>query len=263
MRFAVRAKTVPKNIGDIRMWKIHGAGIAAGICAMSLGVASGSACAQSAGSFSVSTGWTHAVINGSADPLTLVSVGGKTVNQTETGTGGHANDANTLGVMLEYYVTDHIGVALQGGYPIYLDFEGSGAFAKYGVIAHAKPGVPQLNVRYHFFEAQSKFRPFVGIGVNYTWIYNGAITNSAFLHDSVGPGGSATVSGSSSWNPVFEIGGNYKLSKHWSITGSLAYMPLKTTLTLTGTTAAGVTLVSKAKVGLNPLISFVGVTYTF
>ncbi|WP_431228987.1 OmpW/AlkL family protein [Burkholderia contaminans] len=230
---------------------------------MSLGVVNGSACAQSAGSFSVSTGWTHAVINGSADPLTIESVGGRTVNQTETGTGGHAKDANTLGVMLEYYVTDHIGVALLGGYPVYLDFEGSGSLSKYGIIAHAKPGVPQLNLRYHFFEAQSAFRPFVGVGVNYSWVYNGAITNRAFLNDLLGPGSSATVEGTSSWNPVFEVGGNYKLSKHWSLTGTLAYMPLKSTLTLAGTTAAGVKIVSKTRITLNPIISFVGVTYTF
>jgi outer membrane protein len=126
-----------------------------------------------------------------------------------------------------------------------------------------KPMPPAIEVRYHLFSAESKFRPFIGLGVNYTWFTQVRTTNSQFVTDSLGPGGSAHASLSSSWNPVFEAGANYAITKHWSVGASLGYVPVKTHLTLYGQTATGTQIVSKSTLRLNPLNVFLNVAYTF
>jgi len=218
---------------------------------------------QMAGSFTLATGWLHVAPQSSATPLTVESIGGMTVNQQLPGTGAHATSTDTMGITTEYYVTDHIGVATLIGLPLTVNLVGDGALAKYGTLGSTRPVPPAIVLRYHLFEAQSKFRPFVGLGVNYTWFTQVRTTNSQFVTDSLGPGGSAHASLSSSWNPVFEVGAYYAVTKHWSVGASVGYVPLKTHLTLDGTTADGTHVVSRSTIRINPVNAFLNVAYTF
>jgi len=222
-----------------------------------------SAHAQSAGSTTISLGWAHISPVSSSDPLTITSIGGQPANMTQPGTGSVALSSDTVGMLLEHYFTDHIGVATLAGFPVYLNLEGTGTFAKYGVIGKGRPWAPQVILTYHLFSAESKFRPFAGVGVSYTWFTNAHVTNTAFITQSFGPGGSASASASSSWNPVFAAGANYRFSKHWMAGFSLLYIPASTNLTLTGRTATGTEIVSKTTVRLRPIITFVNASYVF
>lgn len=219
--------------------------------------------AQTAGSNVVSFGWTHIAPLSSSTPLTITSIGGQPANQELAGTGGKAGSANTAGFSGEHYFTDDIGVALVGGFPIYLNLAGTGSLQHYGVVGKARPWAPQLLLRYHLFSAQSKFRPFVGVGVNYSWFTNARVTNGDFISQTFGPGGSASVKASSSWNPVFEIGANYAFDKHWSAGLAVAYIPASTEITLTGRTAAGLESTTKTKVYLRPIITCLSISYVF
>ncbi|TDN62079.1 OmpW family outer membrane protein [Paraburkholderia sp. BL10I2N1] len=186
--------------------KVRSAGMAVCICSAAL---AGNANSQTAGSFTLATGWLHVAPQGNATPLTVESVGGIAVNKELPGTGAHATSTDTMGITTEYYVTDNIGIATLIGLPLTVNLVGEGALAKYGTLGSTRPIPPAIVLRYHLFAAQSKFRPFVGLGVNYTWFTQVRTTNSQFVTDSLGPGGSAHASLSSSWNPVFEIGANY------------------------------------------------------
>ncbi|MDH6147662.1 outer membrane protein [Paraburkholderia sp. WSM4179] len=239
---------------------INTVGMAACICSAAL---TEHADAQSAGSITLSTGWLHIAPQGNATPLTVESVGGETVNRQLSGTGAHATSTNTVGITTEYYVTDNIGVAMLFGLPLTVNLVGDGTLAKYGNLGSTRPMPPAIELRYHLFSAGSKLRPFIGLGVNYTWFTQVRTTNSQFVMDSVGPGGSAHATLSSSWNPVFEIGANYAIAKHWSVGTSVNYMPVKTKLTLDGQTATGTQIVSQSTLRLNPLSVFVNVAYTF
>ncbi|WP_175902620.1 OmpW/AlkL family protein [Burkholderia seminalis] len=219
--------------------------------------------AQTAGSITTSVGWLHVAPQGDATPLTVQSVGGATVNQQMPGTGAHASSTDTMGITTEYYVTDNIGVAMLFGLPLTVNLVGDGTLQKYGTLGTTRPMPPAIEVRYHLFSAESKFRPYVGIGVNYTWFTQVRATNHQFVTDSVGPGGSARATLSSSWNPVFELGASYAMTKHWSIGASVGYMPVKTHLTLYGQTATATQIVSTSTLRLNPVNVFLNVAYTF
>ncbi|MBB2925892.1 outer membrane protein [Paraburkholderia silvatlantica] len=230
------------------------------ICTAAL---AGNANAQSAGSFTVATGWLHVAPQGNATPLTVESVGGIAVNRELSGTGAHATSTDTLGITTEYYVTDHIGIATLFGLPLTVNLVGDGTLSKYGTLGTTRPMPPAVELRYHLFEAQSKFRPFVGLGVNYTWFTQVRATNNQFITDSVGPGGSIHATLSASWNPVFEVGASYAFAKHWSVGASVGYMPIRTHMTLYGQTANGTQIVSKSTLRIEPINVFVNVAYTF
>ncbi|KXV03128.1 OmpW family protein [Caballeronia sp. EK] len=234
--------------------------MAACICSAAL---TDNAHAQSAGSITLSTGWLHVAPQGNATPLTVESVGGVAVNQQLAGSGAHPTSTDTVGITAEYYVTDNIGVAMLVGLPLKVNLVGEGTLQKYGNLGSTKPMPPAIELRYHLFSAESKFRPFIGLGVNYTWFTQVRISNSQFVTDNLGPGGSAHAELSSSWNPVFEIGANYAITKHWSVGTSVGYIPVKTHLTLYGQTATGTQIVSTSTLRLNPLNVFVNVAYTF
>ncbi|CAL8480765.1 outer membrane protein (plasmid) [Caballeronia sp. S22] len=239
---------------------IGSAGMAACICSAML---TDNANAQSAGSITLATGWLHVAPQGNATPLTVESIGGVAVNQQLAGSGAHPTSTDTVGITTEYYVTDNIGVAMLLGLPLKVDLVGEGTLQKYGNLGSTKPIPPAIELRYHLFSAGSKFRPFIGLGVNYTWFTQVRISNSQFVTDNLGPGGSAHADLSSSWNPVFEIGANYAMTKHWSVGTSVGYIPVKTRLTLYGQTAKGTQIVSTSTLRLNPLNVFVNVAYTF
>ncbi|MCA8276089.1 outer membrane beta-barrel protein [Burkholderia sp. AU30280] len=236
------------------------AGAAVCICSASL---ADHADAQTAGSITTSAGWLHIAPQGDATPLTVQSVGGMTVNQQLAGTGAHASSTDTLGITTEYYITDNIGVAMLLGMPLKVNLIGDGTLQKYGTLGTTRPMPPAIELRYHLFSAASKFRPYLGIGANYTWFTQVRATNSQFIYDSFGPGGSARATLSASWNPVFELGANYALTRHWSVGTSVNYMPVKTHLTLYGQTATGTPIVSRSTLRLNPLSVFLNVAYTF
>jgi outer membrane protein len=239
---------------------INSAGTAACICSATL---ANNANAQTAGSLTLATGWLHVAPQGDATPLTVATIGGVTVNRELSGSGAHATSTDTVGIVTEYYVTDNIGVAMLFGLPLKVNLVGDGTLQKYGNLGSTMPIPPAIDLRYHLFSAGSKFRPFIGLGVNYTWFTQVRTTNSQFVTDSFGPGGSARATLSSSWNPVFEVGANYAITKHWSVGTSVNYIPVKTNLTLDGQTASGTKIVSKSTLRLYPLSVFLNVAYTF
>nr|WP_092414704.1 OmpW family outer membrane protein [Collimonas sp. OK307] len=225
--------------------------------------AAGMAQAQTAGSNVISLGWLHATPHNESTPLTATSINGTPVNIVQPGTGFAALSATTVGLTFAHYFTDNISAEFIGGFPTKLKFVGTGTLEKAGVIGEAMPLSPTVFVRYHFYDAESKFRPYVGLGVNYTKFVQGKITNPDFVHGLLGPGSTATVSASSSWNPAFVVGASYAIDEHWSYGVSVSYVPIKTNATLTGTTAGGVVVVSHASDKLRPVTTFVNIGYRF
>lgn len=222
-----------------------------------------SAHAEGAGSTVVSMGWAHIDPQSGSDPLTVTGIAGNPVHMEIGGSGAAARNGDTGGIAFEHYLTDNIGAALVGGWPGNLQLEGQGTLASYGVIGKARPWSPQFLLRYHFNSAHSDIRPFVGIGVNYFWMTDQKITNSRFVTENFGPGGSAKVETSSSWNPVYQIGVDYKISDRWSAGVAVSYIPVDTKVKLTGRTAAGTEIISQTTVRLRPITTFFNLSYSF
>ena len=240
------------------------------------GAICGSAMAQSAGSVITSVGATWLDFGpSSATALQSTSAAG---TFTSTGTGGQIHNAFTAELALTYFITDNIALNLATGVPPKLKLYAQGTVAPFGPsgpklpldnlqpLATTRSWPPILFLRYYFGEAQTRLRPFVGIGVNYSWFSHTELnpTFNAALQKVAGPGGQVTASLSSSWNPAFNAGASYNIDKNWFATTSITYLPLKTNATVSAISAKGQSvLVSKTHITANPWIVFAGIGYRF
>ncbi|KDB06623.1 OmpW family protein [Burkholderia sp. lig30] len=231
-----------------------------GAVALAFALAAGTAQAQSAGSIYFSTGWFHFAPQDSSDPLFVYGRGNLSINQSVPNTGAGINDADTLGLASGYFITDHIAAELVAGVPPRFDITGKGRFDRFGVLGHANQWSPALVFKYFFNDANAKFRPYLGLGATYVWFTGAKITNTAFEQGVLG--GPTTATTSNQWAPVFNAGFQYNFTNHWFAGLSLSYVPVSVTATFTTATRAG-TETSKAKINLNPIVTYLNVGYRF
>jgi outer membrane protein len=235
-----------------------------------------SAMGQSAGSLVTSVGGAWLDFGpSSATPLQSSSALG---TFTSSGTGGQIHNTFTLELSTTYFVTDHIAFDLATGIPPKLQLYAQGNAKPFGAggpalnlgnlqpLATTRSWAPILFLKYYFFDAQTKLRPFIGVGANYTW-YSHTNLNSTFsgaLQEIAGPGGQAKASLSPSWNPAFTAGAAYNISKNWYATASVTYLFLKTNATVSAVAANGQTVLSnKTRITADPVIVFLGLGYRF
>ncbi|HZZ06854.1 OmpW/AlkL family protein [Paraburkholderia sp.] len=274
------------------MKKIYFAILAAGLSA--------SAHAQHAGDNVAALGWFHIMPQDSSSPLTT-NVAPTPINTplrlpssfTSSGTGLSTNSANTVGLTISHYLTDHIAVTTVAGVPPVFKIYGHGIIkppGPAGALGQQDLGDPQANsivksvrqwspallFQYYFNAPTAKFRPFVGIGVSYNWFSDVQLSQNfvqstqnnlgAVLAAGAGKPGQTQVSAkaSSSWQPVFNAGLTYAITDHWGLVASVTYIPLKTTSSVIIKAADGTELgVSKAELKADPIISFLAVSYKF
>ncbi len=91
--------------------------------------------AQSAGTFYVTAGWFHFAPQSSSDPLQVTSP----IHEPFPGSGASVNDADTFGMSLGYFITDHISAELEGGVPPKFDINGTGTLSS---ARHARQRAP-------------------------------------------------------------------------------------------------------------------------
>ena len=169
--------------------------------------------------------------------------GGAIMVSPTTGSGDTLDvQPNTqLGLTLSYMVTDNWGVELLGATPFSHSVEMGGA-----EVAKVKHLPPSLMAQYYFGDAQSKVRPYVGAGVNYT-----------FFFDEKGRGAldGAKVDVDSSWGVAAQAGIDMAVTDNLFVNSSIWYMNIESDVTVNGT------VVDKTKI--NPIGLMVGVGYRF
>lgn len=210
--------------------------------------------AQSAGSIYLSTGWFHFAPQSSSDPLTLTTPLG---SATVPNTGASISDADTIGFSVGYFVTDHIATQFDIGVPPTFNITGSGQLGAFGQLGQAKQWSPALLLKYYFNAPQSKFRPYLGVGVSRIWFTDAKITNGVF-EQAVFNGGPTTVSADSSWAPVFNGGFSYAFTDHWFAGVSISYLPFSTTAKISSPFVQ-----AQTKVKINPIVTYVNLGYRF
>jgi outer membrane protein len=220
--------------------------------------------AQSAGSTVIGLGWVHFAPMDSSDPLKVEGV-------AVPNTGTRVDNADTLGITITHFFTDHIALEQAGGIPAKFTFTGTGVLASPSInpLGDVKQWSPALVLKYYFRQAESKWRPFVGLGVSYIW-FNGGQVNPAFqqalsLQFTNGQTASLPTKAkiNSEFAPVFNAGLNYNFDRHWSAGLSVSYVPLSTKSNLTTALPNGQSVHSVAKVKLDPIVTFVAVNYRF
>ncbi|AVI64444.1 outer membrane protein OmpW [Shewanella sp. WE21] len=151
-----------------------------------------------------------------------------------------------VGLNFGYMLTDNFGVELLAATPFSHDVSLGGT-----KIAETKHLPPTLVAQYYFGDAQSKLRPYVGVGVNYTNFFDNEFTNDL-------NGALTDLSMSTSWGLAAQAGVDYQVNKNWLVNASVWYAQISSDVKFK---LAGDTKVIDTDI--NPWVYMVSVGYTF
>ena len=192
-----------------------------------------SAMAHQAGSVIFRAGAVTVDANSSSTTKTPIDVDLNVKNNTQ------------LGLTGTYMITDNIGVELLGATPfshkINATLNGS---ANLGRVAIVKQLPPSLYAQYYFFDADSKVRPYVGAGLNYTRFYHAKSVHPAVTNLDVKK---------HSFGPVANLGVDVKLTDNLYFNAAAWYTHIKTTAKFSALGAD-----HEVKIKLDPLVYFAG-----
>ena len=158
-------------------------------------------------------------------------------NHDSTGLGLAVNNKTVPEVDVTYFFTPNVAVELVLTVPQKQNVYSNGAFI--GTFKHLPP---TLLAQYHFTGLQG-YKPYVGVGINYT-----DISRVNLL------GGGATLE-QDSWGGALQAGVDIPLDRNWSINLDLKKVYIRTRVYASGTNAG--------TLKLDPLMAGVGIGYRF
>ncbi|WP_394779702.1 OmpW family protein [Undibacterium sp.] len=138
-------------------------------------------------------------------------------------------NANTVYIGYTRRLTANVDIDLALGIPPEHDNRGTGTLAPFGVIAKVKQRAPTAFVNYYFGDEANAFRPFVGLGLNYTQFYDARSTPSG----DIAAGGPTKIKLQDSTGWAAQIGAKYNVTNRWFLLGSIATADVKSQLTAT------------------------------
>ena len=117
---------------------------------------------------------------------------------------------------------------------------------------------PTVTLQYHFLP-DSKIRPYVGVGVNYTAF----LADNATSQLEAAVGGPVKVSTENSWGYAFQAGVDYDINDKWFLNADVKYIDISTAakLGVNGGVNAGAVL--NVDVDVDPWVMGVGIGYRF
>ena len=203
------------------------------VAAAALVVASG-AFAQKAGDniYSVGVASVNPIANlGPLSNSTPYNGGPATYTNVLAGTTAKVSSEMTISVGWLHMYTDNIGAEVTFGIPptVRQDLN-SPSLGNHASAAKIDVWTPGAVAKYFFGTAQDKWRPYVGLGVSRVSFKNITISSDAAVQALAA--NSAQLS--SSWTPIYNAGMVYNRDDKWSISGSVSYLPIKTSATFVG-----------------------------
>ena len=157
-----------------------------------------------------------------------------------------ADSAWSLGLSLAYMLTDNVGVGLLAAYPFDHDIDASGSISGLGTVGEITHLPPTLTLQY-YFNNSSALTPFVGAGLNYTFVYD---------EDTKGALAGSDLDVDDSWGYAFEAGIDYAINDQWMVSGQVYYIDLETEAEVSGG-------VGKFDVDINPWVYLITAGYKF
>jgi len=155
----------------------------------------------------------------------FIRAGSATVRPTEgsdnvLGSLGSFNVSNNtqLGVTMTYMATENVGIELLAASP-FRHKVGTGPTGNIATVHHLPP---TLVAQWYFGDAGSKFRPYVGAGLNYTMFFNEK------FNDTGKDAGLSDLSLKNSWGAAGVAGVDYLINRDWLINASVWYMDIDT-----------------------------------
>lgn len=176
-----------------------------------------------------------------------------------------------IGLTATYLLTPHFGVELLAATPFSHDIHGAGALAGAGKLAETKHLPPTLSLQYYPLGGNSRFQPYVGVGVNYTMFFEEQ--TSSTLTNSIGALAAATgtpgvVASSTSLElddsvgVAAQLGMDYQVTDTLGLNAGLWWIDLDTTGTIDAQTNVG-EVSAEVDVEIDPLVYMIGAMVRF
>lgn len=220
--------------------------------------------AQSAGDFILSVGWNHfRTPNGNQQvgDTTYYNDKDKVYPNEDKLT---LSDADVFSLTGTYFFTDHIASELTLSTPARFDMDGVDIHSLAN-LSSIRQRNASLLLKYYFFNAQEKLRPYVGVGIS-----------RVLFDDECLKEGNANMimayhtSFENKWAPILNGGFSYQFNKHWVGSLSISYMLLKTTATTNSymifpnnPETDPYLARNKTQIKLNPVITQLSIGYRF
>lgn len=187
-----------------------------------------SVCAQSAGTWMVRAGATTVAPVGPSENLSAPSL---YISGTSTGSQTTSASDTRLAGGISYMLTDNLSLDLPLALPFHHKLYGAGAIQGVGQIGEVQALPVTLFLQYRFLEANSKFRPYLGLGATYAYFFNEQ--GSGVLTAITNPGGPPTkLSVESKYIFTPQIGATLALDSKWFLDVFYSKAKLKTKTTL-------------------------------
>jgi len=179
--------------------------------------------AQTAGTWMVRGGGTTITPNVSSGDLTAPSL---------AGTKASVGSSSRLSGGITYMVDNNFSVDVPLAVPFQHDISGDGAIAGVGKIADVKALPATLLAQWRFMDANSAFRPYVGLGITYAAFYAARSTSTLTAISGGTPSNPTTLTIDSKWAGTVQLGASFAIDKRWFVDASYTYTPLSTTTKL-------------------------------
>lgn len=146
------------------------------------------------------------------------------VGATDLGVDLTVDNNTQLGLTFAYFLTDRINIEVLAATPFThtVNFGTSNALGtgdKLGEVTHLPPTV---SLNYYFNDPSSKFQPYVGAGLNYTFFFEEEFTgeNKAI--------GLQDLSLSESFGLAFQVGADYMIDEKWFVNAAVRWIDIDT-----------------------------------
>ncbi|MGE8335849.1 OmpW/AlkL family protein [Pseudomonas laurylsulfatiphila] len=181
-------------------------------------------------------------------PLAGTDLGGKATMDSDT----------QLGLNFAYMLTNNWGIELLAATPFEHDvkLKGTALPAANGKLGSLKHLPPTLSVVYYPLDSKSAFQPYVGAGINYTWIYDESLSSEAKS------AGFSNFKAKNSWGLAWQVGADYMLTEHVMLNAQVRYIDIDTRATVENNSIAPGTR-AKVNVDVDPFVYMVGLGYKF
>lgn len=195
----------------------------------------------------------------SLGPLSSSGPAAVPFNIATAGATAHISPATTVSLGWLHMFTDNLGLEATIGVPPKLHVDVQLASGNLPGAATAKVLTPTAIGKYFFGTVDSKWRPYLGLGVTHASFSSVRVNTGVPTLNSLA-GGSASLS--SKWAPTYNVGLVYDLGSRWSINASATYIPLKTNVSFSGA-AIGTGTTTTGRLTVNPTDYVVRVGYRF
>lgn len=173
------------------------------------------------------------------------------------GTGATLDSNTQLGLNVVYMMSDKIGIELLAATPFSHEVGVSGLGGGLdGKLADIKHLPPTLSVIFYPLDSASSFKPYVGLGLNYTTFFQEDLTRTRKDQ------GFSRLELDDSYGLALQVGADYMLTDKWMVNAQIRYIDIETDATVKGPTALNIQK-TKVNVDVDPWVYMIGLGYKF